>query len=391
MDVERARFLVSPAAAEILDVPPQPEFLSLPLHQRLARLRESFAPEDASALSEQIDLQSRAAERFGPAVHGWRFTREGLEMATHPLVAERRARRFAELALPVADLNCGIGGDLAAFAAHCGRVVGVERDAAPAILAAHNAGCGATVVRGDALRPPVALERTAVMLDPSRRAGPLRRFDPAAFTPPWDACLDVASEAAAGALKGPPGIADAAIPAEAEVEFVQLGRSLREAALYLGRGARPGLRRAVLLPGGDELSNEEPESDGAVTPIGGVLYDPASCVTRAGLVRQLAHRLGASLIDPRLGYLSGASFVESPFADAFAVAEVIPFSVARLKRRLREAGWAPREIRRRAFPVEPDDLRRQIGVVEGEAVTLLCMTVASKRLVVVGRLLKPGR
>jgi hypothetical protein len=67
------------------------------------------------------------------------------------------------------------------------------------------------------------------------------------------------------------------------------------------------------------------------------------------------------------------------------VLDVIPFSVSRLKTRLRERGWRADEIRRRAFPVEPDELRRLLGPSEGERVTLLCTTLAGERTVFVAR------
>lgn len=384
MDIDRARFLVSPSAANALATGEQ-DLAPLPLHVRAQRLRESFSPEQAAALSEQIDLRAKARERFGIEPGDMRFTNDGLEMATHPRVAERRARRLGAFGLPVADLTCGIGGDLREIARFATGALGVERDRSTALLAAHNLGCRADVVVGDAIQPPVELAGITVLLDPARRSRSLRRFDPASFSPPWDACLEVLGAAAGGAIKGPPGIHPAAIPADAEVEFVQLGRSLREAALYVGGEAQPMLRRAVLLPGGHELSSDEPEADNVISEVGSVLYDPASCVTRAGVVRQLAHMLGASLIDQQVAYLAGDEAVFSPLADAFAVVDVIPFSLARLKKRLRAEKWTPHEIRRRAFPIEPDDLRRQIGKIDGTPVTLLCTTAGGKRLVIVGR------
>lgn len=382
MDLDRARFLVSTEAAAALAA--SNDVAGLALHARADRLRQSFGPSEAAALSEQMDLRVRAVSRWGDVAARWRFTREGLEMATHPLVAARRAARLAALDLPIADLTCGIGGDLAALSAASDRVAGVESDAATAVLARQNAP-GAAVVTGDALRAPADVGQSAVLLDPARRFGDLRRFDPAAFVPPWDACLALLEQAKAGAMKGPPGVDLHQVPPSAEVEFVQLGRGLREAAIYVGGDARPGWRRAVLLPSGDELAGEGTGPGIATAPVGDVLYDPASAVTRAGLVQHLALELGAQPIDTRLAYLTGDVAKATPFADVFAVEEVIPFSLARLKKRLRQRGWRPVEIRRRAFPMEPDDLRRQLGRIDGDPVTLLCTTVGGRRLVVVAR------
>jgi hypothetical protein len=86
-----------------------------------------------------------------------------------------------------------------------------------------------------------------------------------------------------------------------------------------------------------------------------------------------------------VAYLTAEAPVGSPLAACFEVLETIPFSVARLRQLRRRRDWQADEIRRRAFPVEPDDLRRQLGQTGSERVALLCTTVAGRRLVVVGR------
>ncbi|MFN0146229.1 MAG: THUMP-like domain-containing protein [Dehalococcoidia bacterium] len=382
MDLGRARFLVSPRGRQALTSLPA-ELAGQGVVAVSSALRKSYEPAEAAALAEQVDLRARAARRFdrpGPFL----YSSEGLDMLTHPLVAARRAGRLARLGVTVADLTCGVGGDLAAIneaGAHC---LGLDRGQATALLAAANVP-GARVVVGDAGRPPFALTGLAIMLDPSRRSDVRRTFDPAAFSPPWDICLGLLGEAHAGVLKVNPGIDHNDLPPDAEVEFVQLGRGMREAAVWAGGDAVPGLRRGVLLPSGAEVRSDEPACDATPGEIGAYLFDPQSCVTRAGLVRQIGARIGAHLIDPQVAYLSSDSPASDVLAETFAVLDVLPFSISRLKKRLRESGWRPQEIRRRAFPVEPDELRRLLGPAAGEAVTLLCTTIAGKRTVVVAR------
>ena len=269
-------------------------------------------------------------------------------------------------------------------------MIGVERDAATATLAAANVP-EAGVVLGDAERPPLGLDRMAVLIDPSRRGERGRRFDPASFSPPWDACLSRAWEAPAAVIKAAPALPADAIPPEAEVEYVQVGRSVREATLWLSGDAEPGLRRAVLLPQGVELDGHAPNAGDACRPPGPFVFDPEPCVTLAGVVTQLAHRLGAQLMDPMVAYLTGDGLAFDPLAATFRVLEVVPFSVARLRRLLRERGWRPDEIRRRAFPVEPDELRRLLGRLEGERVALLCTTLEGRRTVFVAERVAPDR
>jgi len=360
---------------------------ALPINRLASELRRHHAPEEAAALAEQVTLRARAAGRLeDPST--WLLTGDGLEMMTHPLVANRRARRVALLGLPVADLTCGLGGDLRAFAdAHVPTFAG-ERTPAIALLAQANVP-SASVVVADAIRPPIDLERSLVMLDPSRRGAAGRRFDPEAFSPTWTEALAILYAGPAGVMKAPPGLEHRHIPPLAEAEFVQVGRSMREAALWVGRGSSPDLRRAVLFRSDGtavyELDSTKSQALGKCKPVQAFIFDPESCVTRAGLVRHLAHRLGAAMLDPHVAYLTSESPTFDPLCATFEVLETIPFSVARLKSRLRDRGWRAEEVRRCAFPVEPGELLRQLGTMSGDPVTLLLTTLAGKRLVVVAR------
>jgi hypothetical protein len=229
------------------------------------------------------------------------------------------------------------------------------------------------------------------VLDPSRRSGGTRTFDPAAFSPRWDVALSLVERAVAAVMKAPPGIDPAYVPATAEFEAVQLGTSMRESTLWFGRGASPGLRRAVLLPGGELLESTQPQAPGEPVPASSFLFDPESCVTRATLVLHLAHRLDARLLDHHIAYLTANSPAFSPLAATFEVLDSLPFSLNRLRERLRQRSWRPDEIRRRAFPVEPDELRKLLGKLEGDPVTLLLTTILGERTVFIcRRLFAPG-
>jgi len=382
MDLARARYLVSPEGRVALASLP-PGLSSLGAPALATALRRDFAPAQASALAEQVSLRALAERRHG-SHRGLLYTPAGLEMMTHPLVASRRAERVASLALPVADVTCGLGGDLLAISQAGTSAFGLERDAPTALLAAHNVPA-ALIARGDAQKPPLRIEGMTLIIDPSRRAGVARTFDPEAFSPPWDAAMSLATAASAAVVKAPPGLDYVHVPPSAEVESVQLGTSLRELALWFGRGAQAGLRRAVLLPRGVELTSTAPEVTDEAFPPGAFVYDPESCVTRAGLVRQLAFELGARMLDPQVAYLGSAAPAWHPMAATFEVLEVMPFSLSRLKQRLRQARWRPDEIRRRAFPIEPDELRKLLGKLEGETVTLLLTTIAGQRTVFIAR------
>ena len=115
----------------------------------------------------------------------------------------------------------------------------------------------------------------------------------------------------------------------------------------------------------------------------------ASRVTRAGLVRQLGHVLGAGMMDEQVAYLASSQPATHPLAACFELLEAVPFSIARLRNALRAGRWKPSEIRRRAFPIEPDELRRLLGPFDGEPVTLLCTTLSGQRTVFIGKKVGP--
>src|SRR5262249_58399234 len=93
----------------------------------------------------------RAGASFGGAMD-MSSTRPGLEQASAEVIARHRMARYAGAGL-VADLCCGIGGDLTALAAGR-RVLAVDRDPLHLRMARANAGAygvatGVTAVAAD--------------------------------------------------------------------------------------------------------------------------------------------------------------------------------------------------------------------------------------------------
>jgi hypothetical protein len=77
-----------------------------------------------------------------------------------------------------------------------------------------------------------------------------------------------------------------------EAMFVADGRDLKEAVLW-SPALATAPARATILPEGHTLL-PEPGPDVPVAPPGAFLLGPNPAVTRAGLVEELARRLGAS-------------------------------------------------------------------------------------------------
>jgi hypothetical protein len=105
-----------------------------------ARLRKELSPQRTHLVLAQVELRRGAREKFSRADEMF-FTTLGLAQATdEPLARYKAARLGGEER--VADLCCGIGGDLIAMG-EGRRCLGIDRDPIAAHLASVNADvCG---------------------------------------------------------------------------------------------------------------------------------------------------------------------------------------------------------------------------------------------------------
>src|ERR1700722_7945058 len=135
------------------------------------RLRREYPPALVAAAMAQQDLRRAAGAKFTRAAQ-MLFTRAGYEQSSSERIARYRAARLAQ-AGRVADLCCGIGGDLIALAS-ASDVLAVDRDATQARLALHNAGgygraAGAMPAFPDGRDIPLA-GLDALFIAPARRS-----------------------------------------------------------------------------------------------------------------------------------------------------------------------------------------------------------------------------
>lgn len=344
----------------------------------------------ACAALETTILRRRAERKFSRAGAMF-FTREALEQASGGDLSRHRAARFHGVGR-IADLGCGIGGDTIALAEHA-PVLAVDREElrlrmARENVAVNNPSHGARFILADVISPGIAgvpgAGRIAVYSDPSRREEGRRVFSVRRYDPPLEilSAWHASFPALPLCVKISPGVRWEEIEREdCEVEFVSLCGELKEAVLWYGP-FRSAQRRATMLPEGATLTDDARGSD-AVSAPGRILYEPDPSVLRAGLVQQLAALLGAARIDPQIAYLTADVHVPSPWARAFPLEEVMPFSLKKLRAWLRERGVGRVVVKKRGSPIEPVALERQLRLRGDESRIIFLTKVSGKPWVLI--------
>jgi THUMP domain-like/RNA cap guanine-N2 methyltransferase len=348
-------------------------------------LRQDYPADLVATATAQDELRRAAAAKFSRAGR-MLFTRPGLEQASSEAAARHRAGRLrAGTGGRLADLGCGVGGDLIALAP--GReVLAVDRDPVHLRMAAYNAGvyeaaAGVRAVAAD-VRDISLTGVGALFIDPARRlpaagGGPAgRRLRPGTSEPPLDWCFALARQVPAVVVKAAPGLPAAIVPGGWETEFVADGRDLKEAVLW-SPALATAPSRATILPGEDVLLPQDGDEVPVAAP-GAFLFDPSPAVTRAGLVEDLARRLGAWQIDPRIAFLSAGAAQRTPFARTLRVVESAPWNEKDFARRLRALGIGAADLRRRGLAGDVDQIHRRLRLAGPHRATLVLTRVSGR-------------
>ncbi|WP_374193019.1 methyltransferase domain-containing protein [Streptomyces sp. AV19] len=351
------------------------------------RLRREHPAELVSAALGQARLRQRAVAKFG-AEDAYRmfFTPHGVEQATRASVAAYRAERFAALGVRrLADLCCGNGGDAIALARAGISVLAVDRDPLTCEVARANAAALGLSDLIEVRCADVAEVDTdgydAVFVDPARRGGRGRIFDPEAYSPPLSWAVGAARKAPHAALKIAPGVPHEAVPEDAEAEWISDGGDVKEAVLWFGTS--PGTRRATLLPGPRSLTGAG-LPDPAVRPVGRYLYEPDGAVIRAHLVADVAEQVAGGLIDETIAYVTSDELRPTAYAAAYEITDVLPFNVKRLRALVRERGIGVAVIKKRGSAVEPEELRKKLKLEGVNSCVIVLTRVAGAPTMLLG-------
>lgn len=339
VDAEAAAWAMSAAGREVLaglveDVDDDPLAVA-------SRLRDMGLDGPRAAALQGIAAASRRAWDDGQPRSTW-WTPAAAEQASDPRVARWRARRFTDQ--QVVDLTAGCGADALALVEVAGQIVAADLSPARIALLRANLHERASVLQADATAPCVEPSDWWAWADPGRRIGGRRVRGLGDTIPPVPALVAAGWQGLGVAVSPAVDLADPSRPADAELEFVQVGRRLVEATLWCGaaRDTGPGERAtasATLLPDGLHLRGEPSGPDGPVAEVGAWLAEPAPALVRARLADQVAASLGLARVARRRALFTGAAEVASPWFRVEAVEATAPARPGRVRDVL--AGLAP--------------------------------------------------
>lgn len=338
----------------------------------------SLAPaEEVAAAIRLAEARRRGAAKFSRAEAMW-LDPTGLEQATAEPVARHKAERFRGAV--AADLCCGIGGDALALAAVASRVIAVDLDFGMTRRALWNAGVYGVAdrliaVRALAERAPIPAG-AFIHIDPDRRAGRERRARRVEDYAPGLATLRaLIASTSGGAIKlGPASDFEAAFPdAGLETEVVSLAGECKEATVWFGALASCRRRATVLPSSATWTDGDGPAGYAPVAEIGPWIFDPDPALVRSGLLDGFAivHELGRA--GPALDLLTGPNLIASPFLAPFAVREVLPLDLRRIRRLVADQNLGPLEIKTVRCRLRPEDVRRQLRPGRGRPATLFLL------------------
>jgi hypothetical protein len=387
-NLEEYRWLVSCEAGPWLEKASEAEDSPESLLTTTVTLRRDLGVSRTHLVIAQTQLRRRAGTKFRDANRMF-FTRQLLEQATDSQIAAHKAARFPEGA-PVADLCCGIGGDLVPLARR-GPTHGVDRDDLAALLADANCralGLESATVQVDDAGDFGLSGYTAWHLDPDRRPEGKRTTRLELHDPDLEAMERLLSTSRQAAIKLAPA---ATVPAHwsesAELEWIGNRGECRQQVAWFGDLAQhPGQRVATVFANGvspaHTVRGEADVDVPTAESVGRYVFEPHAAVLAADLTGVVAAEHGLKAISPRIAYLTGDQPIDSPELSCFEVVEAMPFSSRRVRTELRRRGIGRLEVKKRGTRLSPEQVLEELSPSGDEAATLMLMALGKKVLAI---------
>lgn len=335
---------------------------------RIAKsLRKQTTATRAAMVMEQAQLRIRARRKFSRADQMF-FTRRGLEQATGRRLAAYKARRLRGLPL-VADVCCGIGGDLIAIAKRnagqpenepaATETIGVDLDELTCLFARRNLEVNSiepdrVEVRNIDFSEFEMEQLNALHIDPDRRTED-RTVHGNRFSPRLQAVFERVSPHCSAVVKVAPATPGAEyFPVQMQREWIGDHRECKQQLLWLGPATDlPGHRTATYVGKRgvvSQVSIAETEFDQTVEvfdTIHAFVFEPHPTVLAAKLTDVLARQYELRRFNSSIVYLTGNQPVDDPLLTQFEVLEIVPLNLRKVAEVLRGLDVGEIEVKRR--------------------------------------------
>jgi len=336
-----------------------------------------------------IKLRRQAAPKFALA-GAMLFTPLNLEQSTSEAVSEHIARRFPP-EWKVADLTCGLGGNLISLAKRCRLAIAVDKLESNIVCAQANAAAYGIAdkiefIVGDAY-DNISSDVYAFFLDPARdREGKTKtrsllnsepslfKILPEIFKTTHNVGVKISPAFDYQELES--------LPEKPEIEVIAEDNNCKVAMLWFGELKTAARRRATILTKGAAYSliDSQPRS---IVPIASqpklFLYEPNRAIIKAHLVEELAASYGLSKINRHLSFLTGDALVGTDRPGIFRTFKIRtcrPLALKELRAYLKDENIARVNIITKRFPLLPEELYKKLKVKEGGDLFLI-VTVLS--------------
>lgn len=302
-------------------------------------------------------------------------TLDGIQQATAPQIARRRAHRLAESGVrTIVDAGCGIGMDSWAFAEAGLQVIAYELDPTTAAVARANLPDGVDVRLGDVTAVELPAD-AALYVDPARRlsqhdiAGrPIRVHNPEQWSPPWSWVLEQTRDRPVVA-RIRPGHRD--LPEDVEWHCSSVARTLVDATAWFPPLARTARRASVLqLDTWHEVAGSPEQADSG--PAGAYIVDPDPAIVRSGVVGNVANLISGRLLDPRLAFITCDERPPAWVGRSMAVLEQT--SLKGIAQTCRRLGIDAATVWARGFDAAP-----RTGVAHGQQAIIVAARIGDRR------------
>jgi SAM-dependent methyltransferase len=374
-------FLLSPRGHALLTQLAQ-ENLSESNHLKLlTRLRKDYSAEEAAAALTMARLRLKAVDKFGEDAAKLYFTDDALQQASDPQIRAYRSQNLG--GLRILDVCCGIGADSLSFAQAGASVHGLDIDPLRIAMAQANAaalGLDAHFSVADVTQGiPSGFDM--IFFDPARRDEQGRRlYDVEAYIPP----LSIIQQ-----WKAPKIMIKLSPAVDLEqfgnydglFEFISVDGDLKETVLHLGTETS---FQATLITDGEihHWHNEGSETNFTLAEPHGWLCEPDASLMRAGLIREVAASLNATMLDETIAYFCTQEKPDSPWLRAWKIREWLPFNLKRLRERLRFYDVGTLTVKKRGSPISPEELIRQVKAKGKESATVALTRYAGQHIAI---------